>query len=1728
MRSRRLLAALSAAALAVVLLVAFREPLVRSAAQAALGLATGTRASIGALTVGSSGLVASDVQLARGGAAIFSARRVSVRYNLRDLLPGGTHRYGLHAVDVDRPILTVHRARDGTLDVSGGAGAPRAAAPPTAPAGETPLRMDARVRDGSVVFVDPYRVDPGSRRFVVDALNADASIDTSATTRYRAGATYEAGGARTLVASGTVDAQRLIAMHDVTAASLPLRAIVNYFINGPVATLAAGEARSVHVRLFQLGADAPYHLSGGADLHGLTLAVKALEKPLSDLGGHVEAFDDGVAASRLDGTIAGVSVRMGGGLFDFSQPRIRLAALAQGPFEQLRSLFAFTARQPVTGNVDLAVLIEGRAADPLILARVSSGDAGYGKLPISRLGATVAYYRSAASLVPLSARYGGIDLTARGAFLIGEHLISELALSALAPAAAVPYAAQTIPGALLHASGLVSGVDGAFNARGIVHGSGGGDAVQGLFDVDERGNGRFGPLLLTRADGSSLAGDFYQARSSNDSAVLIDARRFALVSPEHPPRLPGMPALAPPRFSGVLDASVVGVGPPSAFVLAGTARLTGMSIGGIHIASATGRVLGTLTDARLADLRASGPWGGFSGAGGFDGRDLALAGDYRGSFGALEPFTGKLGAVGAIVAPIGLLVEPNETIVQTTDARMPDASVHGVRIDAVTGTLSASKGGVRVYAAQARVGGAQVAAGGAIGPGRSIGLAIADADARALRPLGVPLDRGRVSAVGTAGAGTGGLDFHGGAVVRDGSVLHVALAGNGDVAVDGTRARFGRVDGRVATVYGTLAGALSALGSRAPHYDVAVRIRASDVGELAKATGHDPYHLDGSADADLHVGGAGSEPLVTGRVVLPEATINGLFVDHAWADVHAMPSAVALEEGGVTVGSTAATFGGAVQGSNVSLAVDAKRADLTDFNNFFDPGDFMAGTGHLQFGFEWKRSAFAATSGDVALSGLRVEHFDLGSASANWASTNSRVSGTVGFAGRLGRFDTSGSVGLATRAPLRRLIARSRFDLRASAIGLDVGAWLPAIGYDLPVGGRIDANGTIRGQFPALAVSGTATLLDGTVAKLPVDRLTVSASSTVSRATITNAELEIGSISARGSGSFGFAPTAPLQLALHASSPDIGTVVAKLTGNKLPVSGAFETDVHVVGKPAAPDVEGGFDVERGQVAGVAIPRVLGEFGMTGRHVELRDAEVAFATGALYLAGTIPLTIEPFGLGPANAPLALDARAQGIGLDNFAPLLPTGSAAKGTIDGRLAARGTVDAPALTGELGLAGGEITIGGFESQPLRNVSGRLSVAGTQARLETLHADAGGGRIDASGSASVPDLTRPGVDGTYDLKVALSHANLNVPAYGRGQVDGTLSFHHDPGTLAVVGGNASIADAVIPFSALYNPSAGGGDAFALATAPTTRSGLPNVAFDLDVGAGRNVRVRSSVMDIGGTGSVHVGGTLESPQISGGFDSTGGTLTYFNTVFRVLDGTVSFQPSLGVVPILDARATAHVINPDPNAQRNLTGSADITLTVRGPVTNLTIALESNPAYDRSQILGLLLSAPAIGATNLFDTPAAPGSPPTPTLSLGTTAPGGGITVAQEAFGVLNAQFTRSLLAPLESAFGGALGLSDINFTFGYTGNVGVSARKLLGRNIYAVYGTTFGYPYRQTFGFELRPTPTTAAQFTFYETVGDVYGYVTSPVTGSVSRETLAQPITGQSGFSFSLQRFFW
>ena len=134
-----------------------------------------------------------------------------------------------------------------------------------------------------------------------------------------------------------------------------------------------------------------------------------------------------------------------------------------------------------------------------------------------------------------------------------------------------------------------------------------------------------------------------------------------------------------------------------------------------------------------------------------------------------------------------------------------------------------------------------------------------------------------------------------------------------------------------------------------------------------------------------------------------------------------------------------------------------------------------------------------------------------------------------------------------------------------------------------------------------------------------------------------------------------------------------------------------------------------------------------------------------------------------------------------------------------------------------------------------------------------------------------------------------------------------------------------------------------------------------------------------------------------------------------------------------------------------------------------------------------------------------------------------------ITVGQEAFNLLNAQFTAGLLAPVETTLGQGLGLSSINLTLGYYGNVGFTATRLLGKAVSAVYGVTFGIPQIQSFGLTVQPNPETSATLSFFLLSGPTkLLQLPNSTVGFSSGYLATQPLIGNSGFSLTLQRYFW
>ena len=535
-------------------------------------------------------------------------------------------------------------------------------------------------------------------------------------------------------------------------------------------------------------------------------------------------------------------------------------------------------------------------------------------------------------------------------------------------------------------------------------------------------------------------------------------------------------------------------------------------------------------------------------------------------------------------------------------------------------------------------------------------------------------------------------------------------------------------------------------------------------------------------------------------------------------------------------------------------------------------------------------------------------------------------------------------------------------------------------------------------------------------------------------------------------------------------------------------------------------------------------RIIGSLESDLHSVKLNSAEFVLNHGSAAVAGSLPISLNPPGIGPASAPLSITAEARGLDIASLAPLLPgSGTKLTGTLDGRLAFEGTVGDPRVLGTVSLTNGSY-VSNVETSPIRDAVAQLSFEGTSIALQALHARVGGGSIDADGQLSLP-VGRVADQG-FAVNVTAKAAQINVPNFGSGTIDGRAQIVSGP-QFPTLSGAVTLSNATIPFAAVFR-SAG--------TPAEAPNGAPpfDLGFDLRADA-KNIRIKSPIIDVGATGSIVLTGSLRSPRAAGQFTAThGGVFSTYQRLFRIQDATVTFDPKAGIVPNLDLRATAHVENPDPDPARNAIGSADITVAVTGPADAYTIHYSSEPAYSQSEIIALLVDLPLLGSLNFGSAqpggtlPGAPGESDA-LLPPGVTPTRTGITpLQQEAFSLLNTQLTQHFLSPVENAFGGALGLTDLQLTLDYGGRVGYNARQQLSRKhqVYATVGQVLSYPTRTQVGFASRPDPTSTISFSYFQQNGQPY--YSNSIFGNTSTVVVnngVQSLTDRQGFSLVFRR---
>jgi hypothetical protein len=203
----------------------------------------------------------------RQGEPVLSADRLDVQFSLRDLLPGGRRRFGLRAVDLQRPQLTLIHHADGTYNVAlpGGSG------PPPRP-DNTPLDVRVRVRDGQIALIDRFVVPNQERRESVTAVNVDAILAPTDPSYYRVDGILQ-DGTRSYPIRGRArfDHRRGFASQHWHAAELPVGPLVNFAMATHAAHIVDGRLRDADARVYGFIADdgtTSTHVGAVADLTG--------------------------------------------------------------------------------------------------------------------------------------------------------------------------------------------------------------------------------------------------------------------------------------------------------------------------------------------------------------------------------------------------------------------------------------------------------------------------------------------------------------------------------------------------------------------------------------------------------------------------------------------------------------------------------------------------------------------------------------------------------------------------------------------------------------------------------------------------------------------------------------------------------------------------------------------------------------------------------------------------------------------------------------------------------------------------------------------------------------------------------------------------------------------------------------------------------------------------------------------------------------------------------------------------------------------------------------------------------------------------------------------------------------------------------------------------------------------------------------------------------------------
>jgi translocation and assembly module TamB len=264
-----------------------------------------------------------------------------------------------------------------------------------------------------------------------------------------------------------------------------------------------------------------------------------------------------------------------------------------------------------------------------------------------------------------------------------------------------------------------------------------------------------------------------------------------------------------------------------------------------------------------------------------------------------------------------------------------------------------------------------------------------------------------------------------------------------------------------------------------------------------------------------------------------------------------------------------------------------------------------------------------------------------------------------------------------------------------------------------------------------------------------------------------------------------------------------------------------------------------------------------------------------------------------------------------------------------------------------------------------LSNINAEVEGSEGTLQIKSFKATAASGTVAMTGSVGV---LQPGIP--VDLKITASKAQPVAGSIVTANLDADLSIRGKARERIDLSGKIRVNRATIGIPDALPPDVAVLDVRRRGQRAPPPAGKLVIALDMTINAPRQILVQGRGLDAELGGSVHIGGTLDAPLVSGGFDLQRGTLSIGGTRLNlqtVPPGRVSFDGAglkRTIDPTLDFTAESKVAS---------TGT-DVTLHISGHADSPKIDLSSSTDPDMSpdQLMALLLFGRPASQLNAFE------------------------------------------------------------------------------------------------------------------------------------------------------------